>query len=82
VGRAAVNDVTRVLYLWLSNDEFTYRDIQYVVDSPDDLFDYVELNMRQENDFWAGIGRDLLNLVNWTQLYEELKDEEPEDLAE
>jgi len=74
-----MNDVTRVLYLWLSNDEPTYQDIQYEVESPEDLFSFVELNMRPENDFWAGIGRDLLNLADWTQLYEELKDEGPED---
>jgi hypothetical protein len=74
-GGQTVNDVTQVLYLWLSNDEFTYRDIQYLVESPEDLFSYVELNTRQENDFWAGISRDLLLLADWRQLYEELKAE-------
>jgi hypothetical protein len=70
-----MNDVTRVLYLGLSKDYWTYQDVRYHTDSPADLFSYVELNMRQETDFWSGLGRDLLELADWTQLYEALKAE-------
>lgn len=71
-----MNDITQLLYLWLSNDEELYEDIQNRAGNPKDLENLVAegLNYDSLTITWEGILDDILQLVQWNKLFNELVD--------
>lgn len=68
-----MNRSTRILDLWLNNDEPVYSHIFYLIDSDEELQDYVEGELTTGDAFGDGIIRDLLGDVDWRLVFESVK---------
>lgn len=71
-----MNDITEVLYTWLSNSPDIYGSIQLRAGNAKDLRTIVEEGITITDDqfflVFEGVLDDLLNLADWQHLFNEL----------